>query len=200
MTLLALSALACDRPSSSDGGRSALSASDSALRATPGYVVDSIHPPAEALRRFRVGLDSVTTLSGPRTRDELVTRFMTAVGAGDRVALERLAITRAEYAFLLYADLAVSRPPYRQPPEVAWLLLSTGNLGAIDKLTRGVATRFELLDYDCPVAAELSGTVRLQRGCTIRTREAGVERLMKLFGTIVEHRGRWKLLSLEGDL
>ena len=52
------SVAACERPSSDmEGGRSRLSG-NSAVRATPGYVVDSALPPAEALRRFRAGIEA----------------------------------------------------------------------------------------------------------------------------------------------
>lgn len=201
MTAVVVLLVACDRPSSDvGGGRSTLSAADSALRATPGYIVDSLHPPVEAVRRFRAGLDSVSTLDGSRTRDALITHFMAAVRVADGVALQRLTITRAEYAFLAYPELPVSRPPYRQPPEIAWLLLWNANVSAINKLARTAAARFELLGYACSSGAERWGTLRLERGCTVSVREGGTEKRMRLFGTIVERDGRWKFLSLEGDL
>ena len=202
LIVLALATLpACDRPRPDSGsGRSAVTAADSALRAQPGYVIDSILPPEQALRRFRAGLDTPKVLDGLRTRDELINRFMDAVRRGDRSGLQRLAIARAEFAFLIYPELAISRPPYRQPPEIAWLLLEASNGGAIEKLATKAALRFKLIRYECSRAAEAQGVLRLYSGCTVRVQEDGVERGVRLFGRIVERDGRWKFLGLEGDL
>jgi len=192
-------ALACDRPSSdTEDGRSAVGRTP-ANTPSPG-VVDSIFPPEELLRRFRTGLDTVRVLDGPHSRDSLVSRYLEAIRRRDWAALGRLTVSRAEYAYLVYPELTISRPPYRQPPEVAWLLLEAGNGSAIQKLTGKAAERFAFLGYDCPQPPETQGVLRLHTRCTMRVREDGQARDVRLFGTIIERDGRWKFLALEGDL
>ena len=166
----------------------------------PGYVIDSIHPPEEALRRFRAGLDTAAVLAGPQSRDALYERFASAVAARDSAALVALIIDRAEYAFLIYPELAISRPPYRQPPEIAWLLSATATGGGIAKLLAR-ADRLELLAYHCP-EAEREGAVQVWRDCTVRVRDAsgGDARHLRLFGAIVERDGRYKFAGLNGGL
>lgn len=180
---------ACDRPRPEDGrGRSAVG------------VVDSILPPGEALRRFRAGLDTPTRLDGAPSRDELVNRFLTAVRQRDAEAVRSLAVTRAEYAYLVYPELSISRPPYNQPPETAWLLLDAETSSGVSKLVNAASSRFELLGYRCTAAPIPVGALRLHSDCTVRVRESGAERDVRLFGRIIERDGRWKLMSVGGDL
>ena len=190
----------CDRPSAEQaGGRSAIERWDSAPARAVG-VVDSIHSPEEALRRFHVGLANPGVLDGPVSRDTLIHRFFEAVRRRDLVRLNELAVNRAEYAYLVFPQLDVSRPPYRQPPEVAWLLLEAARGSGMAKLVNQAANRFELLAYDCPSAARAEGAVRVQAGCVVRVREGGRERNIRLFGKLVEVGGRWKFLAYDSDL
>jgi hypothetical protein len=202
VVVLALTfAAACDRPlSDEEGGRSAVALSDSALRAQPGYIVDTIHAPEEALRRFRAGLAAPSTLDGAQSRDELVQRFIRAFERRDRGALLALTITRAEFAYLIYPELSISKPPYRQPPNVAWLLHETSNGSAIDKLVNKAAERFRLLGYRCLGEPALEGTLRIWNDCMVRVREGSAERELSLFGRIVERDRRWKFIGMDNDL
>jgi hypothetical protein len=186
-------AVSCDRPaiardSASDAGDP---------RSRPGYVVDSILPAAEALARFRVGLDSVTSLDGPASRDELFRQFASALLHKDRRALQSLAITRAEYAYLVYPDSRVSRPPFRQPPEVAWLLLQAQSNGSLTKVIAR-AQRVDLAGYRCE-SPESDGPVRVWRGCVVSARLDGHSRDLRLFDAIVEHGGRYKFAGFDSD-
>lgn len=185
---------ACDRPSSdAGGGRSALSDSPRA------GVIDSILPPEEALRRFRAGSDRVERFTGATSRDDLVERFIRAVAARNVTALDSLRVTRAEFAWLIYPELAMSQPPYRQPPDIAWLLLEAGSNSGASKMIRN-ADRFALLGYECPDAAEMEGRVGVTAGCVVRVREGTAEKTLRLFGKVVQLDGRWKFLSLGNSL
>ncbi len=169
-------------------------------RNQPGYIVDSIHPPGVALDRFREGLEQPTTLDGPRTRDELVSRFMRAVTARHADSLHALTITRAEFAYLVYPESQLSKPPYRQPPEVTWMLLQAETGSGAQKLLNRAAGGLETLGYRCPDPPEPEGAMNITTGCVVTVRESGARREMKLFGRIVERDGRWKFIALGGDL
>ena len=75
--------------------------------------MDSLLPPEEALRRFREGLPVVAGLAGGApSRDSLVRLFVGAVGRRDAALVNRLIVSRAEFAHLYYPS-----SPLREPPE-----------------------------------------------------------------------------------
>jgi len=143
------------------------------------------------MRRFRVGLDSPAHLDGPARRDELVQRFFAALRNRDRSALERLALNRAEFAYLVFPRSRWINPPYNQPPDIEWLLLSAKSDAGLTRLIRR-AESFELLSYDCGKPGEVDGPVTYWPGCLVRLRDAGRWREVKLFGSIMELGGRFK--------
>lgn len=165
----------------------------------PGYIIDSIHPPEELLRRFRVGLEPVTALDGPGSRAELFQRFDSAVTRRDSVALDALVINRAEFGWLIFPESKLSRPPYRQPPEIAWLHLRLPTESGLRRLlARGQG--MVLMGHTCPDTTSQEGRMRVTTGCTSRVRYEGSVRNMQLYGRVVELGGRWKFIGLDGDL
>ena len=120
--------------------------------------------------------------------------------SGDANALRGLTLSRAEYGFLVYPELSISRPPYNQPPEIAWLLLNAETNSGVNKLLNAASSRFEMLGYRCAAAPTTAGVLRLHSACSVRVRESGAEREVRLFGRIIERDGRWKFMSVGGDL
>ena len=165
----------------------------------PSTVVDSILPPAEALRRFRVGTDSVAMLAGLPSLRELLAEFRRAASADDTIALRGLAIDRGEFAWLVYPESRLSRPPYRQPPEIAWLVLRQASEGGLRKLLARRST-MTLLDARCPDSAQVERRMRTISGCTVRVQTPDNVRDVRLFGRVVELDGRWKIVGYDGDL
>lgn len=186
----------CDHPLPELGSGRAVQVE---AQSASGHVVDSILPPEESLRRFRAGLRGVARLDGPRSRAELLQQFDAALETRDRGRLEALAVTKAEYAYLVYPELEVSRPPYRQPPEIAWLVMSASSSGSLTKLLSR-ADRFQTVSCECAAPPELEGALRVWHGCTVRLRDAGASRSLRLFGAIVERSGRFKFASYANDL
>jgi len=164
----------------------------------PGYIIDSILPPGEALRRFRAGLDSPTTLAGPRSRDSLVRAFFRGVAARNRPALDSLAMTRAEFAWLVFPQSRWSKPPYNQPPDIAWMLFRANSESGLTKLVNR-AERFELLSYSCPDTSEHDGALELWPKCVVHLKDQGQPRDLHLFGTIVALDGRFKFAGFDND-
>ena len=185
----------CDSPAATTHTRSARA---SAEKHPPGYVIDSVLPPGEALRRFRVGLDSPAALAGPRSRDELVNRFFAAMRRKDRSALESLAIDRAEFAYLVFPASKWSKMPYNQPADVAWLLFQAKSGSGLTRLV-GRADGFAPQGYRCARQPDTDGPLRLWAHCVVRVREGGSERDVRLFGTIVERDGRYKFAGYNSD-
>lgn len=185
---VALLVVACDRPAPSSEGSGA--ARDQAP-ARPGAVIDSTLPQEELVRRFRVGVDSVDSLAGPTSRDELVRQFLDGVRRNDRAAVQRLGITKAEFAYLVFPGSKISKPPYNQPPDIEWLLLQQSSGSGLTRLLKR-AGAFEFRTYVCEQPPVVDGGAKYWPGCVVRVMENGTERRLRLFGAIVEMKGRFK--------
>src|SRR6187549_3245002 len=83
----------------------AVARQDSINRATPGYVIDSLLPPEEEGRRFRLAFtgDSATSfVGGEGSRDALVRRFVRALSAGDTNDLRKMVVKGREFVDIYY--------------------------------------------------------------------------------------------------
>lgn len=173
---------------------------DSINRAQPGYVVDSILPIADEVRRFQsaVGGDPATALrDGRGSRDALVARFADALAAGDSAALRRLAVSPREFIDLIYPESPFTRAPYRQAPGLLWrqIQLPSGN-GLRRLLERHGGRPLRVETLRCPASPEVQGNNRLHVGCTVRfVSGADAAREGQLFGTIIERHGQFKFVS-----
>ncbi|HEX4936486.1 MAG TPA: hypothetical protein VFV33_25065 [Gemmatimonadaceae bacterium] len=175
---------------------------DAIDRARPGYIVDSILPPDEALRRFTERLPRPATLAnGAPSRDALVRRWVRAVERNDSLTLIRSAVNRGEFAYLIYPRSSLAHPPTYQPPDLAWLQLSNGSVQGFRRiLQRHGGRSMGFAGYDCPRPAEREGDLTLWRGCLVQIAADGSVRRAALFGSIVERGGVFKFLSLANDL
>jgi hypothetical protein len=173
---------------------------DSISRARPDYVVDSILPTDEALRRFRAALggDSVTRFAGgSRSRAALVEHFIDAVAHADTAELRRMAVTAREFADLYYLESPYSRPPYRQPPQLAWALIQRPSSAGLTRLIRESAgKRIHYVSHTCDGQLVHEGRTTRHPDCRVVTRE-GLETSppRDMFGTILEFDGQFKFLS-----
>jgi hypothetical protein len=172
---------------------------DSINRAQPGYIVDSIFPVQEEIRRFRaaIGGTAVTALQGgATTREELIRRFVRAVAGADTTALRAMVVQVREFADLYYLDSPYARPPWRQPPGLAWSMIVTPSAEGLTAVLRRLGGQpLEYVSHACD-AATTEGAVRRHSGCVVTTRDAaGVVATSRLFGSIIERAGAYKFLS-----
>ena len=176
---------------------------DSTPAHAPGYVVDSALAPDEMLRRFRVGLDSVSRFddrSAP-SRDALVRQFTRALAARDTAALRAMSLTRAEFGYLYYPTTQYVRPPYLTSPDVLWRLMHARSESGMKRLVArvgGMDVRFA--GYECEPTPVVEGRNRLLEPCRMRYRR-GADSLetRRLFGSIIERDGRFKFVSYAND-
>jgi hypothetical protein len=175
---------------------------DSSNRAQPGYVIDSVLPVEEEIRRFQASLPRrPTTLEhGAASLDALVSRFAEAVSRNDTTALVRLLVTRSEFGHLVYPSSPYTRAPYRLTPDVAWLQIrAASNKGADRLLARFGGKPMVVASYACSGAVDRQSDNTIRTGCALRLAESpAVAR--KLFGAVIARHGRYKLLSLANDL
>lgn len=173
--------------------------------AAPPPVVDSVLPMEEAMRRFRADLPAAPAAldGGLASRDAVVDAVVRSLARGDTAAFERLAITRAEFAYLYYPATPMARPPYDLPPALAWFQLrETSRKGLSRALRRFGGRPWTLERYRCEEAPAVQGENRLWGDCTVTlgSVDGSAPVVTRLFGAILERDGRYKVLSYENDL
>jgi hypothetical protein len=178
---------------------------ESAVRSSPGYVVDSILPVDVELRRFRadLGVAPEGFSFGASSRSALVAAFVRALERNDTTALARLVVNRAEFAYLVYPSSPNVRPPYRQPPDVVWLQRSAAtNKAAARLLDRFGGRPLRFAGYSCPAAPVTEGPNTIWGRCVVSRAPAGARdtTVLRMFGPIVAHGGRYKFLSLANGI
>jgi len=170
---------------------------------TPGAVVDSVFPMPEMIRRFRSNLpDPKGLVGGADSRQSLVTRFVVALSAADRAALGKLTLSRAEFAYLYYPTSRDAGMTNGMPPTLRWDLMTLssekGIARAIDRIGGKPLT---LLSLDCPNPPATTGTITMHDGCTVQIGRAdGTTFNGRLFGSIMEHAGRFKFVGYNNDM
>jgi len=196
---LGLTALtACSAPEGAR--RAASSAADTAT--VPAGVIDSSLPIAEEIRRFRLATpDSISRLDGgAQSPESLVAGYVAAIEKTDSLALNRLLVSRAEYAWLVYPESDLTRPPYRQKPALAWFMMqNVTDQGITRVLNRHGGKPFGYRNFACESEPTVQGPNRIWRQCRMRFTENGVEVERKLFGGILEREGTSKFLTYATD-
>lgn len=165
-------------------------------------VVDSSHPPAEQLRRFRAtaGEPVARLAGGATTREELVRRFIRAVEHQDTAALRELVLTRVEFAYIYYADSPLGHGATRMDPAVAWFLIQQNSEKGITRVLRRFGGRpIDYRGHDCPSAVRMQSRIRIREQCTLRVGADSVTSSASWFGAILELDGRFKFVSYAND-
>lgn len=167
-------------------------------------VVDSARPIDDALRLFREGLPPVDTLSGGAAdRDSLVVALTRALERHDTLALRGLVVTRAEFAFLYYPHTRYLRAPYEIEPALLWFMIQQNSeKGASRALREYGGQRFDQVRLRCERTPATVGRMREWSACVVARRAPGSvsSEHLRLFGSIVEHEGRYKFMSYANDL
>src|SRR5689334_15036290 len=178
---------------------------DSINRTLPGYVVDSIFPVDEELRRFRKALGGDSALvfaGGSPSREVLVRRFVAALAASDTNEFRAMVVHGREFADLYYPVSPYSRAPYHQPPQLAWSLIQNPSTDGLTKLLHKMGGRpITYAGHLCDPRVLHEGRVTRYAGCLVRiVNEKGDTTTRLMFGSIVELGGVYKFLSYTNRL
>lgn len=169
----------------------------------PGDKIDSILPMPEYLRRFREGLTRpVEFQGGAASPTALARRFLSAVSHRDSAAFGPLVVSRAEFAWLVFPHHVYAGPPYELDPAIFWMQLTAGSakgLGRTLERLGGRALGFRALDCQPDTLQVKGGPIRLWSSCEVRYRDGDSLQTRRLFGSIIEREGRFKLLSYAND-
>ena len=208
-------ALACDgrsairaaqasTPDSTASAEAARARQDSIVRARPGYIVDSILPVEEEIRRFQATIAEHPTQfsGGARSRSALIANFVRTLERHDTTALANLVITRAEFGYLIYPTSPNAAPPYRQAPDLVWMARSASTDKSMTRLLSRFGGRpLGFAGFACPDSANHEGLNTLWSSCVVkRITSGGDTTRLRMFGAIVGREGRFKFLSLTNGL
>ncbi|MGQ0767133.1 MAG: hypothetical protein ACT4OZ_15910 [Gemmatimonadota bacterium] len=177
---------------------------DSFNRSQPGYIIDSILPIEEAMRRFNADLTSRprTLENGATSRDGLVRMWVRALESRDSVTVIRTAVSRPEFALLVYPSSRFTGPPLQQMPSIVWLQMSNTTIAGFRRtFERLGGTPIGFVDYRCAPRPQIEGENRIWGDCRVRRQTTSGDTVAQaLFGPIIERQGRFKFLTLASDL
>jgi len=187
---------------------------DSINRTLPGYVVDSILPVEEELRRFRLALrdrsaaaekdanDSLTALiRGSDSREALVRRFIKALVTNDSSDLRAMLLTAREFADFVYPESPYTHPPYRQSPALVWNQIRNPSTSGLTRLLRRIAGQpLRYVDHSCDRKPERQGANLIWTDCGVRLIDSSGETTRhRLFGSVIERDRRFKFVSYSNE-
>lgn len=121
-----------------------------------------------------------------------------AAAAGDAVALNSLRVTEREYKEHFFPELPEAGPTHNIPVEFHWYHLNLRSLkGLQDVIDEHAGQRYELLDVFATQGAQDFKTFRAHRKVELKVRRApdGAEAQIRLFGSVLERNGEFKILS-----
>ncbi len=183
----------------SDG---ALIASRDSLLNTPGYVIDSVFPPEEALRRFQAeagGVAPNALSAGSASIDALLRRYWATLVRGDSMALRPLVVSKPEFAYLYFPES--SEPATGMQPHVSWLLLSNNSgRGLARALARAAGADSSVVGVTCIDRLILAGRNTVHGPCGIVQRGEAKRDTIWLTNHIIERGGVFKLMSFSNEL
>lgn len=138
------------------------------------------------------------TFSSERALAEAV---LGALAARDIAALQALPLSEREFREAVWPDLPASRPEANVPFDYAWRTLAQNSRGQLaETFHQHAGRRYTLIRLQFDGRQTDSGRFRVHRGSRVLVRDdAGRERQLRLFGSVLERDGRYKLFSYVAD-
>ncbi|MBX3148192.1 MAG: hypothetical protein KF785_15620 [Gemmatimonadales bacterium] len=168
----------------------------------PATVIDSAVPIEIAVSRFRETIPepAPVDLDGASSRDALVAGFLDALEQNDIPALNRLLISRAEFAYLYFPSSIYMNRPYQQDPSLVWfMMVNNSERGLRRVLTRDGGRPLGIRGYRCPEEPLIEGENRIWRDCVLLGTRDGAPIERRLFGAIIERNQRAKFLTYTSE-
>lgn len=180
-----------------------LVASPDSLRKTPGYVVDSVFPPEEAMRRFRAtvpGSAPTRLAGGASSVDDLIRRYWVALTAADTSAVRSLSVSQAEFAYLYLPDSPEIRSGMQ--PAIAWLVLDEASVRGLSRarLRAEAARNVPAVGVACDGNEVANGAAQIQGPCGIVLQRAAGSDTIWIANRVILRDGVVKLLGFANPL
>jgi len=133
--------------------------------------------------------------------EEAAEVFLEALAADDVERMRSTALSGEEFADVVWPELPSSRPNHNVPLDYAWRDLnqkSTNSLGRISRRYGGRRHRLERVEFLSETTDYITFAVHRDARLVL-VDEEGVTRRLRLFGSMIERGGRWKLFSFVND-
>ena len=119
---------------------------------------------------------------------------------GDDRALWRMAVDSSEFSEVVWPAMPASRPELNFDLEFVWSSHDVRNRRAFEKLVAKYGGRYMELVEVAPTEVQDYGAFRIHRRPMVTVRDAsGDEHRLRLFGSLIEQDGRYKLYSFRTD-
>ncbi len=132
--------------------------------------------------------------------DALAAQFLDLLARNDEAAMRRLRVTKEEFCQYVWPELPSSKIP-NLTCDFAWDQATlNSDAGFYGDLKRHKGKRYELISLRFAERTEYYKNFNIHKDARLKIRdENGVEREIKLFGSILEMAGRFKLFSFTID-
>lgn len=145
------------------------------------------------------GVPPLATSQG--SPEALAGALLDAFAERDRAALEALALTEQEFREIVWPELPAARPERNLPFSFVWGDLkqkSDASLGAL--LAEHGGRRFSLVSVRATGETTRYDTYQVHRDSLLVVRDPeGAQRELRLFGSMLEKDGGWKIYSFVVD-
>jgi len=121
-----------------------------------------------------------------------------AAEAGDALALNSLRVTEREYKELFFPEFPEAGPGHNIPCDFHWYHLNVRSLkGVQDVIDEHAGRKYELLDVIATQGVESFKTFKAHKKVELKVRLSadGAEVQIRLFGSVMERAGEFKILS-----
>lgn len=124
-----------------------------------------------------------------------------ALAARDAGTLWQLALTEQEFREVIWPELPSSRPEVHLPVAYAWGTLAQNSQGSLaSTLAAHGGRRYTLVNVRVTGRSTPYDTFTVHRDVALDVGdEAGVRRQIRVFGSLLEREGRWKIFSFVTD-
>lgn len=176
--------------------------SPDSLRRIPGYIVDSIFPPAEAIRRFQATVEgpAPTRLTGGAPDTEtLLRRYWSALVRHDTAGVKSLVLSHREFAYLYFPESVIFASGMQ--PSAAWILYESTTGRGLSRAWRaaGVADT-TVVSTPCRDRTRDEGKSHTYGPCAVVLRKGASFDTLWIAGTVIRRDGVHKLLGLDNSL
>jgi hypothetical protein len=133
--------------------------------------------------------------------EEVAEAFLDALAASDPDRMRAMALSQDEFADVVWPELPSSRPNRNLPLDYAWRDLAQKSRNSLSRVYhRYGGTRYRLERVEFLGETTEYVTFRVHREARlVLTAEDGVLTRLRLFGSVIERGGRYKLFSFVND-
>lgn len=134
------------------------------------------------------------------SKDAAAEAFLRGLAARDKATLSGMAVSEGEFLKYIWPALPASRPDVGMPADRAWAEQAQRNAAYLSQtLAEHGGREYRLLAVTFAGGTTDYGAYRVHRETTLDVRGPDGPATLRLFGSLVESGGRWKIYSFVVD-